>query len=109
MLSFANVTADGRFTGSLTSGGRTFAVIDGELKSTGTDTCSIAFTVRTDVLPGLRYVGAARVRGRQYLVAGTYFLPPLRPLAPSVRGRTEVAPRVFPFYFYTTSVVDLPK
>lgn len=107
VLRFGNVTPAGRFEGSLTSAGRTFKVIDGEVKTTGTDTCSFEFTVRTDVLPGLRYVGAGRMGATHYLVAGTYSLPPLRPSAPSVRGRTEV-PRAFPFYFYT-SVGDSPK
>jgi hypothetical protein len=96
-LLFPVSSLDGRFEASLVVGTKSYPVVDGMVKATGSDTCSVEFTVRSDVYPGVRYQGVARIKGQRYLLAGTHHLLSLRiPIGLAVKPASE--PVAFPFY-----------
>jgi hypothetical protein len=96
-LQFPSDAVDGRFEGTFFAGGKSYPVVDGLVQSTGSDTCSFGFTVRFDVLPGVRYEGVARVKGLRYLLAGTHHLLAMRrPIGSPIKPVAD-APAL-PFY-----------
>ena len=101
-ITFGIVDAGGRFVGTSRSGAATTQIVDGIIKATGSDTCSIEFTLKAGLSP--RFSGVARFGGGKhlFLITGSYAVPALGTAASRIGrdGRpVEAAPPVaHPFY-----------